>query len=94
MAVATAAAVTSALGIGDNPPASNASVEDGRLLVDGSGFFPIMLLDQCAPDTISEAADLGINLFLGGHCPDLTPATHLALIGRDALAVLPIGGAR
>jgi hypothetical protein len=92
VAATAAAAVTDALGIGDGPTASSAAVADGRLVVDGSPFFPIMLIDQCSPDTISDAADLGINVFLGGHCPDLSAASHLALIGRDALAVLPIDG--
>lgn len=70
------------------PPRTDGETRDGRIVLDGQPFFPIMAWGQC-PETYSPLIALGLNVFLGA-CPfHRGPALLRALDGR-AYAVLPV----
>ena len=69
---------------------AHASATGRGLVVGGSRFFPIMAIDQCAPADIARGKALGINLVVNESCPGVAPTGQLALLRRNALAVLPI----
>jgi hypothetical protein len=75
-------------------PTARASVARSRIVVRGMAFFPVMLIDQCSPAELPAERRLGINLVVNENCPQLSSAQQLELIQGDALAVLPIAGAR
>jgi hypothetical protein len=61
----------------------------GELRVDGVPFLPVMQWLQC-PAYFDRDVALGVDLFLGEGCDDLTNAQELTELGRrHALSVLP-----
>jgi hypothetical protein len=73
-------------------PTARASVEEHVILVRGTPFFPVMLIDQCTPDAVAHAHALGINTVLNEHCADTSATRQLSMIQRKSLAILPIKG--
>jgi hypothetical protein len=71
---------------------ARASVEERVIMVRGTPFFPVMLIDQCTPDAVAHAHGLGINTVLNEHCADTSPNRQLSMIQRKSLAILPIKG--
>ena len=69
---------------------AHASVAHSTLVVAGTRFFPVMLIDQCTPAAAAQARRLGINLVVNENCPDLTSERQLAMISGHALAVLSV----
>jgi hypothetical protein len=69
---------------------AHASATGRGLVVGNSRFFPIMAIDQCTPANIARGKALGINLVVNESCPGVAPTGQLALLRRNALAVLPI----
>jgi hypothetical protein len=70
-------------------PTANARVSSNAISVRGHPFFPVMLIDQCAPDDAARARALGINLIVNEHCA-VPPGSQLARIQQHSLAVLSI----
>ena len=69
---------------------AHASATARGLVVAGSRFFPVMLLDQCRADDVARGRALGVNLIVNGSCPGLSAVSQLDLFARDVLGVLPI----
>ena len=70
---------------------ANASATSRGLVVGGSRFFPVMLIDQCTASDTANARALGVNLVVNESCPGVAPSAQLALLRPDSFAVLPIG---
>lgn len=69
---------------------AHADVVRASVVVGGTPFFPVMLIDQCKASDIARAHRLGVNLILNESCPGVSPAAQLdELVGRQ-LGVLPI----
>jgi hypothetical protein len=61
----------------------------GRILLDGSPFFPLMQWLQC-PSLFEENVALGINVFMGRGCDSGSDADEVAALERlGAYSVLP-----
>jgi hypothetical protein len=73
---------------------AGATVAGDRIKLRGKPFFPVMLLEQCNPRTLSIVGRFGVNLVLNGGCKGFPAQRQLTTIHRDAYAALPIGGAR
>jgi hypothetical protein len=72
-------------------PSSAAASTDGRVvLVNGTPFFPLMLINECKPTDVAHAEALGINLILNETCEGLSVQRQLSMIGGHSQAVLPI----
>jgi hypothetical protein len=71
---------------------AQASVVDGRIVLGGKPFFPVMLFEQCDDADVALGRALGINLVVGGGCPDLPASRQLAMIEPRAFAVMPLEG--
>jgi hypothetical protein len=69
---------------------AHASATARGLVVAGTRFFPVMLLDQCSMDGVARGRALGVNLIVNGSCPGLSAPTQLGLLARAVLGVLPI----
>ncbi|MCW2963318.1 MAG: putative lipoprotein [Actinomycetia bacterium] len=69
---------------------ARASVERNVIVVQGTPFFPVMLIDQCTTDAVAHARQLGINAILNEHCADLSSRRQLSMIQSTSLAILPI----
>ena len=73
------------------PATAHASATPRGLVVGGSRFFPVMLIDQCTASGVKNGKALGINVVVNENCPGVTPHDQLGLLHGRALAVLPIG---
>ena len=63
------------------PPASpTAAIGNGTILLDGQGFFPLLVVAQC-PSGYENSLAAGISLFAGSDCGDIAEQTA-ALGGR------------
>jgi hypothetical protein len=71
---------------------AGASIERQVIHIQGTPFFPVMLIDQCTPDAIAHADRLGINTILNEHCEGVSPNSQLTMIQSKSLAILPING--
>ena len=69
---------------------ADARVSPTAISVKGHPFFPVMLIDQCAPDAAAHARTLGINLIVNEHCATVPQGHQLARIQQHSLAVLSI----
>ena len=73
---------------------AHASATARGLIVGDARFFPVMLIDQCAPADVARGKSLGINLIVNESCPGVAPLQQLATMRGSALAVLPIAAAK
>ena len=73
---------------------AHASATARGLVVGDARFFPVMLIDQCAPADVARGKSLGINLIMNESCPGIGPLQQLATMRGSTLAVLPIAAAR
>ena len=71
---------------------ARASVNRQVILVRGTPFFPVMLIDQCTSSAVAHAHRLGINTILNEHCGGVSPHRQLSMIQSKSLAILPIKG--
>jgi hypothetical protein len=71
---------------------AHASVGPRAIRIDGSPFFPVMLLDQCDAGAAERARSIGANLILNESCPGLSPMQQLERTGAQ-LGVLSIKAA-
>jgi hypothetical protein len=71
---------------------ADASVERQVIHIRGAPFFPVMLIDQCTPEGVARANELGINVILNEHCDGVSPRRQLSMIQSSSLAILPIKG--
>jgi hypothetical protein len=65
------------------PPRHRAAVRDGRLVVDGKPFFPIMSWGECT-DGFETSLPVGTNLYAGNRCGGL--GAQLPALGDRALS--------
>jgi hypothetical protein len=65
------------------PPRHRAAVRDGRLVVDGKPFFPIMSWGECI-DGFETSLPVGTNLYAGNRCGGLE--AQLPALGDRALS--------
>ena len=86
-----AAILSTAVGGASTITTANASATSRGLVVGGSRFFPVMLIDQCTASDTANARALGVNLVVNESCPGVAPSAQLALLRPDSFAVLPIG---
>ena len=73
-----------------NKGTARASIAGVHVALNGSPFFPVMLIDQCSADAAARARTLGINLIVNESCPGLTATRQLQAIEGHTLAVLSI----
>ena len=67
------------------PATAHASATPRGLVVGGSRFFPVMLIDQCTASGVKNGKALGINVVVNENCPGVTPHDQLGLLhGRCA----------
>jgi hypothetical protein len=69
------------------PSGPRAVVRDGRVLLDGKPFFPILQWLQC-PSVMDKSVRLGITVFLSGDCSGSKRAELAAASQRGVLSVL------
>jgi hypothetical protein len=70
-------------------PGPRAVVHDGRILLDGKPFFPILQWLQC-PAVMDESVRLGIDVFLSGSCAGSGRAELAATSRRGVYSVLNV----
>ena len=66
-----------------SPPRHRAAVRDGRLVVDGKPFFPIMSWGECT-DGFETSLPVGTNVYAGNRCGGLE--AQLPALGDRALS--------
>lgn len=72
-----------------HPTGPRAVVHDGRILLDGKPFFPILQWLQC-PHKMNESVRLGITVFLSGECSGSDRAVLAATSRRGVFSVLRV----
>ena len=71
---------------------ARASVNRHVILVRGTPYFPVMLIDQCTSGAVTHAHRLGINTILNENCGGVSATRQLSMIQNKSLAILPIKG--
>ena len=90
-ATTQAAPASSASSASSRPaPAPSAAVRDGRLVVDGKPFFPIMSWGECT-DGFETSLPVGTNLYAANRCGGLE--AQLPALGDRALSAAVAGEA-
>lgn len=83
-----AALLAAALALAPAAAASpRAVVRDGRILLDGKPFFPVMQWLQC-PSVMDESVRLGVDVFLGKGCGNSDADELAQTAGRGVFSVL------